>query len=65
MMINLLSFHAEIIGKNVTYIYSQDMVKKRKGSGLSSASGNHFYLAITLRVTLVRIFKILSSPQNI
>ena len=27
-------------------------------------TGNHSYLAITLRVMLVEIFKILSSPQN-
>ena len=47
----------------VTIVEGNSQGRVRKSIGALSA-GNHSYLTITLRVTLVGIFKILSSPQN-
>ena len=46
----------------MTIVEGNSQGRARKSIGALS-TGNHSYLAITLRVMLVGIFKILSSPQ--
>ena len=57
MIINLLLLHVVIIGKDVNCVYSSRYGKvKERGNRVLRATGNHSYLAITMRVMLVGDF---------
>ena len=64
MIINLLLLHNVIIGKGVICVhYSRQGKVKGKDNKVLRATGNHTYLTITLRVTLVGDFENPFSPS--